>query len=61
MDGTIPKFHFLKLQGKEGSNSTPGLDGGEFSDHSFIILKSSHQDLSNEGSKKFLSSLELGF
>ena len=27
----------------------------------FITLKKSHQDLSNEGSKKILSSLELGF
>ena len=32
-----------------------------FGPHSFIILKSSHQDLSNEGSQKNLSSLELGF
>ena len=29
--------------------------------YSFMILKSSYQDLSNEGSKNFLSSLELVF
>ena len=60
MDGTLIKFHFLKLQ--EGSNSIPGLDGGGFfGPYSFIILKGSYQDLSNEGSKFFLNSLELGF
>jgi hypothetical protein len=38
------------------------LDGGEFfGPHSFIILKNSGKHLSNEGSKHFLSLLELGF
>jgi hypothetical protein len=38
------------------------LDGGGFfGPHPFIILKNSHQDLSNEGSKNYLSLLELGF
>ena len=61
MDGTLPNFHFLKLQGRGASNSTPGLDGGRFLGPYSFILKSSYQDLSYEGSKKFLSSLELGF
>ena len=51
MDGTLIKFHFLKLQ--EGSNSIPGLDGGGFfGPYSFIILKGSYQDLSNEKVKR---------
>jgi hypothetical protein len=38
------------------------LDGGGFfGPHPFIILKKSGKDLSNEGSKKMLSLLELGF
>ena len=28
MDGRLPKTSFLKLQGRGGSNNTPGLDGG---------------------------------
>ena len=42
-----------------GSYNTPGLDGGWFFGPK--IQKSAYQDLSNEGSKTFLSSLELGF
>ena len=57
-----PKISFFEITRQGRSNFTPGLDGGGFfGPYSFIILKSSHQDLSNEGSKKFLSSLELGF
>ena len=59
-----PKISFFEItRWGGGSNSTPGLDGSEFFDHtrySFIVLKSSYQDLSNEGSKK-LSSLERAF
>jgi hypothetical protein len=52
MDGTLPKILILKSQGRGGSHYTPGLDGGGFfGPHPFIILKNSHQDLSNEGSK----------
>jgi hypothetical protein len=62
MDGTLPNFLILKLQGRGGSHYTSELDGGGFSGHyPFIILKNSLQDLSNEGSKKSLSLLELGF
>ena len=28
MDGTLPKISLLKLEGREGSNNTLGLDGG---------------------------------
>ena len=45
---------------KGGSYYTPGL-GWFFGTWAFIILKSSYQDLSNEESKIFLSSLELVF
>ena len=38
-------------------NYAPGLD---FLDHNFFNLKNSGQDLSNEGSNLFLSSLEVG-
>ena len=66
MDGTLPKFYFLKLQGRGGlqSHTRAGIPldgGGFFGPYSFIILKSSYQDLSNEESNIFLSSLELGF
>ena len=39
-------------------NYTPGVDF--FGPGYFIILKNSHQDLSNEGSNFILSSLEVG-
>jgi hypothetical protein len=35
-------------------------EGGFFGPGSFITLKNSHQDLSNEGSNFILSSLEVG-
>ena len=35
--------------------------GGFFGPWSFIILKNSHQDISNEGSNFILSSLEIGY
>ena len=41
-----------------GPKLQPG--GGFFGPWFFIILKNSHQDLSNEGSNFILSSLELG-
>ena len=50
------------IGGGGGSYYTPGLDGGRFfGPWVFIIPKSSYQDLSNEGSNIFLSSLELVF
>ena len=54
-------LHILNIHRRGGSNHTLGLDGsGFFVPWPFIILKSWHQDLSNEGSNKFLISLELG-
>ena len=56
------ELHLLKIHSRGGSYYTPGLDGGRFfGPWAFIILKSSYQDLSNEGLKKILSSLELVF
>ena len=56
------ELHLLKIHIRGGSYYTPGLDGGWFfGPWAFIIPKSSYQDLSNEGSKLFLSSLELVF
>ena len=54
MDGTLPKISFLKLQGREGgSNNNPRLDGGRwYGLRPLYNSKYSHQDLSNEGSKK---------
>ena len=46
-----PLYKILKLQGRVWF----------FGAHPFIILKNSHQDLSNEGSKRILSLLELDF
>jgi hypothetical protein len=61
MDGTLPIFHCLKLQGR-GAPTTPwSWIGVDFLDHTILILKNSHQNLSIEGSNIFLSSLELGF
>ena len=61
MDRTLSWF-FLKKRplgkGKRPPNYTPGR--GFFGLWSFIILKNSHQDLSNEGSNFILSSLEVG-
>ena len=50
-----------KCQLGEG-NKAPKLHpgGGFFGPWFFIILKNSHQDLSNEGSNFILSSLEVG-
>ena len=55
MDGILPKFNFLKLQGRGGYNSTPRLDGGGlfWIIHFYNLKKSSYQDLSNEESKKY--------
>ena len=44
--------------GNLGSKLHPG--GGFFGPWFFIILKNSHQDLSNEGSNNIFSSLEVG-
>ena len=56
------ELHLLKIHSRGGSYNTPGLDGGWFfGPWAFIIPKSSYQDLSNEGWKIFLSSLELVF
>ena len=44
--------------GKKATKLHPG--DGFFGPWSFIILKNSHQDLSNEGSNFILSSLEVG-
>ena len=70
MDGILPKISSLKLQGREGgSNNNPGLDGGRwYGLRPLYNSKYSHQDLSNEGSKKpfefsrtcFLSSSNMG-
>ena len=49
MDGTLPKFRFLKLQGREGSNSTQGLDGGGFWDHTFEFTRTWFLSCSNMG------------
>ena len=54
-------IYFLKNStggGKQAPKLHPG--GGLFGPWSFIILKNSHQDLSNEGSNFILSSLEVG-
>ena len=63
MDRALPKISFLKLQGR-GAPITPRdwmcVDGMDL-DHNIHNSKYSHQDLSNEGSKKILSSVELGF
>ena len=62
MDGTLPNFLILKLQGRGGSHYTPGLDGGGFfGPQPFIILKKSSKGPSNEGSNFFLRLLELVF
>ena len=54
MDGTLHKISFLKLQGR-GAPITPWdwmcVDGMDL-DHNIHNSKYSHQDLSNEGSKK---------
>jgi len=56
------ELYLLKIHSRGGSYYTPWLDGGWFfGPWAFIILKSSYQDLSNEGSIFFLSSLELVF
>ena len=34
MDGTLQQFHFLKLQ---GWGTRPGLDVGEFLDHTSLL------------------------
>ena len=61
MDETAVKFFLVICPHEAGTwdpNYTPGVD---FLDHDFfIILKNSHQDLSNEGSNFILSSLEVG-
>ena len=45
----------------EGSKAPKLYSGGGFlGPRSFIILKNSHQDLSNKGSNFILSSLEVG-
>ena len=47
--------------GEKALQITPlGPRGGFFGPRFFIILKNSHQDLSNEGSNFILSSLEVG-
>ena len=63
MDGTLPRIApFENTYVVGGYYYTPELDGGWFfGPRVFIILKSSYQDLSNEGSKIVLSSLELVF
>ena len=55
-------FSFLTSDQREAEeNLGPKLHprGGFFEPQSFIILKNSHQDLSNEGSSFILSSLEV--
>ena len=47
------ELHLLKIHSRWGSYYTRGLDEGWFfGPWAFIILKTSNQDLSNEGSKK---------
>ena len=59
MDRTLSLF-FFKLPLGEGKRSPKLHPGGWFfGPWSFIILKNSHQDLSNEGSNFILSSLEV--
>ena len=55
------EWHLLKIHSRgRGSYYTLGLDGDWFfGPWAFIILKSTNQDLSNEGSKIVLSSLGL--
>ena len=55
-------FVFLASDQPEGENLGPKLRprGGFFGPWIFIILKNSHQDLSNEGSNFILSALEVG-
>ena len=61
MDRALSWFFFLKWPLGEGKRP-PELhpEGGFFWPWSFIILKNSHQGLSNEGSNFILSSLEVG-
>ena len=58
MDGTAIKYFVGDLL-TWGGNLEPKLrpGGGFFGPQIFIILKNSHQDLSNEGSNFILSSL----
>ena len=56
MDGTAVNLICPHEAGTWDPNYTPGVD---FLDHNFIILKNSHQDLSNEGSIFILGSLEV--
>ena len=55
-------FFFLTSDHTEAENLGPKLHpgGGFFGPWFFIILKNSHQDLSNKGSNFILSSLEVG-
>ena len=61
MDGTavnLLQLIFPQEAGTLDPNYTLGVD---FLDHDFfIILKNSHQELSNEGSNFILTSLEVG-
>ena len=61
MDRTLSLFFLKKIPLGEGSK-TPKLQsgGGFFGPWSFIILKNSNQDQSNEGSNFILGSLEVG-
>ena len=61
MDETAVNFFLADLStwgGNFGAKQHPG--GGYFGPWFFIILKNSHQYLSNEGSNFILSSLEVG-
>ena len=62
MDFFIYGRNFFGDQPTWGGNLGPKLypSGGFFRSWFFIILKNSHQDLSNEGSNFILSSLEVG-
>ena len=60
MDGTAFKVFFVICPHEAGTwdpNYNPEVD---FLNQFFIILKNTHQDLSNEGSNFFLSSPEVG-
>ena len=58
MDRTLLKISFLKLQGGGASIIPWGWMGVDGMDHKSKI---SDQNLSNEGSKFFMSLVELGF
>ena len=62
IDGQNTQLIFFEKMSPGDGNKAPKLHpgGGFFGPCSFIILKNSHQDLSNEGSNFILSSLEVG-